>query len=297
MNRHRATTMAAICGAAAILTAACGSGEPTGFNEAVGEAAESGAAERGDMLEGLRKSGTIRVANTQVNPPFSFVDESNEVVGYDVDVAEEVARRLGIDDVEYVVGTFQTFIPGLQSNKWDAVVAGLTITEERRNQVEFSCSYLVNDIAVFAVPGGGSDEDFEDEEDLVGKRVAVTAGGVQEEQISRIDGVDVMTYDNATLALRDVATGRADLYVGSKFTGAYLADQNDLDVKPLEAKLGGLLATEVTAMAFPKGQDQLVRAVDEALEEMIADGTLSDLSREWFGGLDVVENLQEVECS
>lgn len=295
MKRQPKATMVAMGCAAALLAAACG-GDPAGLDDAMDEAAASRADERGDMLPDLREAGTIRVANTQVNPPFSFVDESNEVVGYDVDVAEEVARRMGIDEVEYVVGTFATFIPGLQSEKWDAVVAGLTITEERSTQVEFSCSYLVNEIALFAVPGSGAEEGLDDAEDLAGRRVAVTAGGVQEEQISQIAGVDVRTYDNATLALRDVATGRADLYVGAKFTGAYLAEQNDLDVEPLETELGGLLDTEVTAMAFPLGQERLAAAADEALAAMIADGTLSDLSREWFGGLDVVENLREVEC-
>jgi len=267
----------------ALLAAGCGSGEPAD----VDDLATDGATREGDVLEQIRADGVLRVANTQANPPYSFVDESNNVVGFDVDVAEEIASRIGIDEVEFIVGTFQTFIPGLQSDKWDVVVSGLTITEERQEQVDFSCPYQVNDVAIFVAQGV---EGIEEEADLAGRRIAVTAGGTQEEQANQIEGATVLTYDNATLALSDVAAGRADAYIGSKFTGAYLADQNNLDVSPAE----GYLSREINAMAFPKGQEELIAAADEALAEMIDDGTLSDISREWLGGLDMVEGLSEL---
>jgi len=274
---------AALAAGIALLAAGCGSGEPAG----VDDLATDGATREGDVLEQIRADGVLRVSNTQANPPYSFVDDSNNVVGFDVDVAEEIASRIGIDEVEFIVGTFQTFIPGLQSDKWDVVVSGLTITEERQEQVDFSCPYQVNDVAIFVAQGV---EGIEEEADLAGRRIAVTAGGTQEEQANQIEGAMVLTYDNATLALSDVAAGRADAYIGSKFTGAYLADQNNLDVSPAE----GYLSREINAMAFPKGQEELIAAADEALAEMIDDGTLSDISREWLGGLDMVEGLSEL---
>jgi len=274
---------AALAAGTALLAAGCGSGEPAG----VDDLATDGATREGDVLEQIRADGVLRVSNTQAHPPYSFVDESNNVVGVDVDVAEEIASRMGIDEVEFIVGTFQTFIPGLQSDKWDVVVSGLTITEERQEQVDFSCPYQVNDVAIFVAQGV---EGIEEEADLAGRRIAVTAGGTQEEQANQIEGAMVLTYDNATLALSDVAAGRADAYIGSKFTGAYLADQNNLDVSPAE----GYLSREINAMAFPKGQEELIAAADEALAEMIDDGTLSDISREWLGGLDMVEGLSEL---
>jgi cystine transport system substrate-binding protein len=271
MNRRpHLTRYAALLTAASALTASCGLG--------------GGSPGEGNLLEDLRESGTMRVSNTQANPPYSFVDDSGDLVGFDVDVAEEIAQRLGIDDVEFVVGSFETFIPGLQSDNWDAVVSGLTITEERQEQIAFSCPYQVNDVAIFVPPGT---EGIDEEADLSGRKVAVTAGGTQEELAESIEGTSVQTYSNSTLALRDVATGRADAYIGSKFTGAFLAEQNDLDVAPAE----GYLSRESNGMAFPKGQDEIVDAANEALAEMIEDGTLSEISREWLGGLDVAEDL------
>jgi cystine transport system substrate-binding protein len=287
MTGPRHVRRAAVVAAAfSLLASACGNGTPGN----AADIADSGDNRAGNVLKQVRESGTLRVANTQANPPYSFIDESGDLVGYDVDVAEEVASRMGIDNVEFVVGTFQTFIPGLQSDKWDAAVSGLTITDERKAQVEFSCPYQVNDVAIFV----GSDvEGVTEEADLENKKIAVTAGGTQEAQANAIDGTSVLTYDNSTLALRDVATGRADAYIGSKFTGAYLAEQNDLHVEPAE----GYLSREVNAMAFPKGQEDLTEAANDALAEMIEDGTLSELSRTWLGGLDIVEGLDELpEC-
>lgn len=286
-HRPRLLPAAAAVAAAALLASACGSGTPADVGSV---AAAGGDSRAGNILEQARASGTLRVSNTQANPPYSFVDESNQVVGFDVDVAREVAKRMGIEKVEFIPGTFQTFIPGLQAGKWDAVISGLTITDERKAQVEFSCPYQVNEVSIFVAAGT---QGIGGEQDLSGRRVAVSAGSTQEKQVREIEGTKVLTYNNSTLALRDVATGRADAYVGSKFTGAYLAKKNDLNVGPT----AGFLSRENNAMAFPKGQTELADAADQALDEMIADGTLSELSRKWLGGLDVVESLKELpEC-
>jgi ABC-type amino acid transport substrate-binding protein len=265
-----------------VLAAGCGSGTPAGASNLPA----AGKQRAGDVLATARSKGVLRVANTQANPPYSMIDKSNKVVGFDVDVANEIARRLGIKKVEFVPGTFQTFIPGLESDKWDAVIAGLTITDERKQQVDFSCPYQVNGVSIFVADRNTS---ISKEADLTGKRVAVSAGGTQEQQARKINGAKVLTYDNSTLALKDVATGRADAYIGSKFTGAYLAEQSGLALK----SVAGYLSSELNGMAFPKGQEELKKAADRALADMISDGTLSKISRQWLGGLDVAAELKQ----
>lgn len=281
-HRHRRALLLAATVLPLILSAGCGSGTPAGANNLPA----AGKVREGDVLATARSKGVLRVANTQANPPYSLVDKSNKVVGFDVDVANEVAKRMGIKKVEFVVGTFQTFIPGLQSDKWDAVIAGLTITDERKKQVDFSCPYQVNGVSIFVANGNTS---ISKETGLAGKRVAVSAGGTQEQQAQAIKGAKVLTYDNSTLALKDVATGRADAYIGSKFTGAYLAGQSGLAVRPV----AGYLSSEFNGMAFPKGQEALTKAANQALAGMISDGTLSRISRQWLGGLDVAAELRQ----
>jgi L-cystine transport system substrate-binding protein len=282
MTRHRHRLLLSAILLPLVLSAGCGSGTPAGLDNLPA----AGQSRDGDVLATARSKGVLRVANTQANPPYSLVDKSTQVVGFDVDVANEIAKRLGIKKVEFVAGTFQTFIPGLQADKWDAVIAGLTVTDERKQQVDFSCPYQVNGVSIFV---SGRTAGIATEADLAGKRVAVSAGSKQEEQARKISGAKVLTYDNSTLALKDVATGRADAYIGSKFTGAYLAEKNGLAVKPVE----GYLSSEVNAMAFPKGQTELTSAANQALADMISDGTLSRMSREWLGGLDVAAELRQ----
>lgn len=280
MRRQNGIRLAVATTAVALSVTACGNGTP----KSVQNLGSTGKAATGNVLAKARESGVLRVSNTQANPPYSMVDGNNQVVGFDVDVARELARRMGIAKVTFIPGTFQTFIPGLQADKWDAVIAGLTITEERKKQVDFSCPYQVNAVSIFAKQGTGGVSALSD---LVGKRIAVSAGSSQEQEARGIKDAKVLSYDNSTLALSDVASGRADAYIGSRFTGAYFAQKNKLAVAPV----GADLSSETNGMAFAKGQTELVAAANKALSAMIADGTLARISTKWLGGLDVTKDL------
>lgn len=242
----------------------------------------------GDLLSRVKAAGVLRVANTQASPPWSMVDEHGAPVGYDVDVADELAKRLGVPKVAFVVSNFQSFIPGVQSDRFDMVIAGQTITEERKKQVDFSEPYEVNGVAIFVQ---ASNTAIKTLADLRGKRIAVTAGGTQE-QFARehIPNADVKTYENAILALTDLHIGRVDAALYSRFTGAYLAQKNGLKVKPLAQ----LLNVEINGMSFKREQPAFRTAVNQALNAMIQDGTLTRISRRWLGGLDMVEDLRKL---
>ena len=258
-----------------------GTGAPAGATAVSGTAAPAGG-----VLAQARARGVLRVANTQANPPWNFLDEKNQVAGYDVDVANEIAKRIGIPKVEFIGSNFQNFIPGVQSDRFDIVIAGQTVTAERKQQVDFSEPYQVNGVSIFV---GASNTTIKTQADLAGKRIAVSAGSTQEQFArEKIPNAEVKTYENATLALTDVGLGRADAALVSRFVGAYLAEKNNLKVKPTE----GLLNTEVNAMSFKKGETALKTEVDKALAAMIADGTLTTISKKWLGGLDMVTELK-----
>ena len=250
--------------------------------------AAQGTPEATGLLAEVRERGVLRVSNTQASPPWSLLDENNEPAGYDVDVASEVARRIGVADVEFIKGTFQNFIPGVQTGTFDIVIAGQTVTEERKQQVDFSLPYQVNGVAIFV---RSDNESIQGQADLAGKRIAVTAGSTQEDFVrENIPDAEVLTYDNATLALRDVAIGRADAALHSRFVGAYLAEQNDLDLIAAPE----LLTIEINAMSFRQGEAAFKEAVDAAIVAMIEDGTLAEISNRWLGGLDVTEELRKL---
>lgn len=243
------------------------------------------------LLAQVRSRGVLRVSNTQSSPPWSFRDDKNALIGYDVDVANELAKRLGIGSVEFIQGTFQTFIPGVQTDKWDIVIAGQSVTEERKQQVGFSDPYQVNGVSIFV---SQTNTTITSAADLAGKRIAVSAGSTQETYArEKIPNAEVKTYENGTLALSDVGIGRADAYLGSRFVGSYLADKNGLKVKPTP----GFLEREVNAMSFKKEETAFKTEVDRAIQSMIDDGTLTTISQKWLGGLDMAQEMKALPAS
>ncbi|MDH6522211.1 transporter substrate-binding domain-containing protein [Streptomyces sp. SAI-090] len=249
-------------------------------------AASCSAGSSANTLDSARSKDTLRVALTEANPPWNFLKD-NKPAGYDVDVAHELAKRLGIGKVEFVGSDFGSFIGGVQAGRFDIVISGQTITDERKKQVGFSRPYEVNGVSVFVRAGNTS---LTGPSSLRGRTIAVSEGTTQAEYArTKIPGARVKTYKNATLALTDVGQGRADAALVSKFQGAYLADKNNLRVRAA----GSLLETEVNGMTFRKGQKDLKQKVDKALNGMIDDGTLSAISRRWLGGLDMAAELRK----
>jgi L-cystine transport system substrate-binding protein len=107
----------------------------------------------GDTLDQVRHSGVLRVALTEANPPWNFLDREGRLKGYDVDVAREVTRRINATRVTFIGTDFATFIGGIRAGKYDIVISGQTATAERRKEVAFSRPYALNSVAVFVSTG------------------------------------------------------------------------------------------------------------------------------------------------
>jgi L-cystine transport system substrate-binding protein len=239
-----------------------------------------------DLLTRVKAADTLRVGNSQASPPWNFVDISNELVGFDIDVARELAKRMGITNVEFVASPFPELIAGIQADKFDIAIAGQTPTEERKEVLDFSIPYQAIGVAVFTQPD--QTETIQSLEDLGGKRVAVTAGSTQEKMLrEQVPTATPVTYENATLGLTDISFGRADAGLYNRYVGAYLAEQNNLQVAPADFRLG----IEYNGMSFAKGETAFKAEVNKAITSMIEDGTLSALSVKWLGGQDFVPDL------
>lgn len=253
-------------------------------------ASGSAAAGGSDLLARVTEAGVLRVANPQTSPPYSFRDENDEVMGFDVDFANEIGERMGLE-IEFIQGTFDTFIPGLDTDRWDVVIAGQAITEERLKQVDFSHPYRVSSVTIFLNCDDESLADVHDLPDLEGRSIAVLAGSSDVERAESVPGAELKTYENATLALTDLGLGRVDSYIGSRFVGTYVAEQSGLNVCATDAQL----TLEENAMSFSKGEDAFKAEMDRLVEEMIADGTIAELSTKWFGPEeDVTDALLEI---
>lgn len=241
-----------------------------------------------DILANARATGVIRIANTQSSPPWSLIDDKLQPAGYDVEVAKEVVRRIGVAKVVFVADSFKNFVEGLKVGKYDMVMNDLTPTPERAKQVDFAAPYGVEDFRIFVL---SANTDIKEKPDLKGKKVGVTTGTSNETWArANLKDSDIRTYDNGGFVFNDLGNGRIDAVISSHFGGMKYATVNKLPIK----EVGQPLIYQLSAPAMAKGQQPLKDAVSKAVHDMIADGTIDRLARKWVGpSFDMVGDISK----
>ena len=224
-------------------------------------------------LEKITAKGTVTIANGSNYPPMEYM-ENGENVGYDVDLGNELGRRLGLK-VEWVIVDFKGIIGHLKSGRSDLIISGMTITPERAEQVLFSTPYIDFGIGA-AIP---MDSTVAKPEDLTGKTVGVEIGTSGEAWARKNLGAfaTVKTYDSLVFAIKDLEAKRIDGVVNN--------------VPALKYNLKGHTGVKVTDVWDKKGagiamrqeDKDLAAKVDAVLAEMKADGFLAGLDAKWFG--------------
>lgn len=227
-----------------------------------------------DELETLREAGVIRIAMSGAYPPFNFVNDQNEVVGFDPAIGAEIASRMGLE-VEIVTTAWDGIIGGLLSNKYDAIVGSMTITEERDEVVDFVGPYYSDKRAIFTNPDSGIDS----LEDLEGMRVGLTLGETHEDW-ARERGYNVSTYKGLPELLLELENGRVDAIVNDSIA-AILAmgekgQEYEMFADPTSEPFGA-------GIAIREGNPELAAAMQEALDSMMEDGTYLAIAEEWIG--------------
>jgi polar amino acid transport system substrate-binding protein len=241
---------------------------------AVGLAALGPSVAVADELETLQEKGVIRIAMSGAYPPFNFVNDQNEVVGFDPAVGTEIARRMGLE-AEIVTTAWDGIIGGLLANKYDAIVGSMTITEERDEVVDFVGPYYSDKRAIFTKPGS----DITSIEDLEGVRVGLTLGETHEAW-AREKGYNISTYKGLPELLLELENGRVDAIVNDSIA-AILA----MGEKGQEFEMFADPTTEPfgAGIAIREGNPELAAAMQEALDSMMEDGTYLELAEEWIG--------------
>lgn len=237
----------------------------------------TGTASAEDSLANVRQRGEIRIANTQSSPPWSYIDDQNNPTGYDVAVAREVATRIGVPKVVFIADNFKNFVEGLKTDKYDVVMNDLTPTPERAQQVDFSAPYGVEEFRIFLLENNTA---IHGRADLAGKTLGVTTGTTNESWARKhLTESDIRTYDNGGLVFNDLANGRIDVVISSWFGGEKYRLASHLPIKAV----GEPLTYQLSAAALPIGHDSLKAAVNKAIGEMLADGTIDAYARQFIG--------------
>jgi len=214
-------------------------------------------------------------ANSGAYKPFSF-DQGGEIVGFDVDIANEIADRIGRTPVMKSPVPFDTLIQGLKAGKYDALVASHGITEEREQQVDFSRPYYRSGAQIFVEEGNTT---VQGPEDLDGLKIGVVKASTYLELAKTLtDESNVTTYDSDVIALQDLTSGRLDAVITDKLVGLMARNESGLKIDAV----GDVLESDEMGIAVQEGDTELLEAINGALEDMIADGTYEEISMRWF---------------
>ncbi|MUM78551.1 transporter substrate-binding domain-containing protein [Pseudodesulfovibrio sp. F-1] len=226
-----------------------------------------------DSLERVRKAGEISFAMSGGYPPFNFYSENNELVGFDVDVAREVASRLGVA-LKPVTTEWSGIIEGLRSGVYDGILGSMAVTEERLKVVNFSIPYYYSGAQLMVK----KDAPFSLPDDLRGKIVGVVTGTTFADDAARLGVGEVKLYKDDTQTLTELSSGVVDGVITDRVVGVNAMNSERFDIVPL----GAPLRSEDIAVAFNKSDATLLDAVNQILTDMHEDGTLARLSVRWL---------------
>jgi ABC-type amino acid transport substrate-binding protein len=228
-------------------------------------------------LEDIKKRGTLIVGVKTDFPPFGYVDSSGKNLGFDVDVAHRFAKALLGDEskVELVAVTSGNRIPFLQSGKIDVIIATVTITDERKQVVDFSDPYFLSG-GLLLVPKASPVRGVED---LAGKTVAVIQGAIQDKDIEQLaPKANRVKFGKVSEAVLAVKGGRADAFSQDDVLILTLAKDNP-DMKAV----GKPFTPRPYGIALRKGDTQFLKWVNDQLAAMRRDGSYDQMWKKYFG--------------
>lgn len=212
-------------------------------------------------------------------PPMGFRDEKNELVGFDIDMAREAAKRLGIE-VEFKPIDWSAKEAELNSKRVDVLWNGLTITEERKKNIGFTDPYMENHQIIIVAAASP----IQGKADLAGKTVGAQEGSSAVDAIKKEADVaagfkELKTFGDNITALMDLGTGRLDAVVVDEVVGRYYVAKRADEFRVLEDHFG----TEDYGVGVRKDDTELLTKINDALNGMKQDGSAGKIATQWFG--------------
>jgi polar amino acid transport system substrate-binding protein len=282
----------------ALVAAACSNdsgNEGGGGGETGGTTGSTSGSTGNDLLAKIQADGVIRVSTDPAYPPQSSLnEETGEYEGFDIDVATEIAKRLGVE-VQWETPAWELITAGGWNDRWDMSVGSMTVTTERAQVLDFSPAYYYTPASAAVHTDNTTISDVTT--DLDGKTIGVCGGCTYDLFLQKtleipgytfnfvIDDPNIVTYDTDSTAIQDLSLGdgaRLDAVISALPTLQKAIEKG----RPIKV-VGDPLFYEPLAVAFDRSAAldpaSLVAAVSDIIDQMHADGTLTELSMKWYG--------------
>ena len=234
-----------------------------------------------NSLKYIQDNGKLILGLDDSFPPMGFTDDNGNIVGFDIDLAKAVCEKLGVELVLQPI-EWDAKEQELNTKNIDCIWNGFSVTPDRKENLTMSDPYMTNNISLVVVNGSA----VATLADMAGKKLAVQSGSSAEETLNAEENKDFREslgqtnpFGDYVTALMDLETGNSDAVLMDSVVANYMITDLGKDYKVLDETL---LADEY-AIGFRKGDEALCDAVEKALSELKADGTIAKISTQWFG--------------
>jgi len=265
------TTLFALLLTAVFMLSACG----TSKNDDAAKDDKNTGSTESDLLAKVQEDGELLVGTEGTYPPFTYHDESGKLTGFDVEIAEEIASRLGVK-AKFMETQWDAMFAGLDSKRFDMIANQVGIKEERLEKYDFSDPYISSAAVLVTHADNKEVKSFEDLKGLKSGQ-SLTSNYAE---IAKSYGAELVGVDGFNQAIELLNSQRVDATINDKLSVLDFQKQ-----KP-DAKIQIVAEADDVAQSglmFRKGNETLVEAVNKALNEMIEDGTYDEISEKWFG--------------
>lgn len=219
----------------------------------------------------------LRIGTEGAYPPFNFVDNNGELQGFDVDIAKALCDRMGAE-CTFVKQDWDGIIPALLARKYDAIVASMSITEERKKAVDFTGRYYTNKLQFVGKSGKALDVSSAGlKGKVIGAQRATISGSWLEKNRP---GIEIKLYDTQENAYLDLASGRLDGVLADSLVN-YEWLQSAAG-KGFEFKSDPVFNGDLIGIAVRKGQGELTTKLNKAIQDIVADGTYAKINAKYF---------------
>ena len=227
-------------------------------------------------LTGVADAQPVRIGTEGHYTPWNFLDQSGNVAGFEIELGNELCKRAGLE-CSWVVNAWDTIIPNLVAGKYDAIMAGMAVTDERKQSIDFSDNYFPLEPSNYAAAAGKT-FDFAN---LQGVRIGIHGGTIQstyaEEKLS--GGNTILSFASVDEAVDNLKAGKVDLVLANRsyVAEAVAASAGALEVAGPDVVIGGAVA-----IGLRKADDELETKFNAAIGAMKKDGSLDALISKWF---------------
>jgi len=224
-------------------------------------------------LDEIKQKGVIVMGTNAEFPPFEFRNDKGEVDGFDVAIANEIAKELGVE-LKIEDMAFDSLINALKSGKINFIAAGMSVTEDRKQNVDFSEEYYSASQKIIVRK---DNNDIKGKADLVGKKIGVQEGTTGDTEASAIEKVEMSRFKKAVDAVMDLKNGKIDAVVLDASPAQVFVNKND-DLKILDEEL----TNEAYAIAIDKGNEELVEVINKVINNLKESGKYDELVKQYI---------------